>query len=90
MTRATAWDIRSRVFLIVPIVSAFHIAGFSHVIGTLWQSEDEACNKIAVDFYSRLSETDNVAESYRYAMMRLMKQKPLQPMYWAPFIYFGA
>ena len=50
------------------IVSSFHIAGFSHVIGTLWQSEDEACNKIAVDFYSRLSETDNVAESYRYAI----------------------
>ena len=72
------------------IVSSFYIAGFSHVIGTLWQSEDDACNKIAADFYCRLSETDNVAESYHYAMMKLMKQKPLQPMYWAPFIHFGA
>ena len=44
---------------------------------TLWQLEDDGCNKIAVDFYSRLHETDNVAESYHYAMMKLMKQKPL-------------
>ncbi|RPB22604.1 hypothetical protein L211DRAFT_788544, partial [Terfezia boudieri ATCC MYA-4762] len=25
------------------IVSSFHIAGFSHVIGTLWLSNDQAC-----------------------------------------------
>ena len=72
------------------IVSSFHIAGFIHVIGTLWQSEDDACNEIAPDFYSRLRETDNVAESYHYAMMKLVKRKPLQPTYWAPFIHFGA
>ena len=45
--------------------------------GTLWQSEDDAWNKIAVGFYARLHEMDNVAEFYRYAMMKLMKQKPL-------------
>ena len=72
------------------IVSSFHIAGFAHVVGTLWQSDDEACNKMAVDFYSMLSQTDDVAVSYRAAIMGLMKQKPLQPLYWAPFIHFGA
>ena len=72
------------------IVSSFHISGFSHVIGTLWPSEDQACHKMAVDFYSTLSKTDNVAVSYHTAIMGLMKQKPLQPMYWAPFIHFGA
>ena len=72
------------------IVSSFHIAGFSYVVGTLWQSDDEACNKMAVDFYSMLSQTDNVAVSYRAAIMGLMEQKPLQPLYWAPFIHFGA
>ena len=72
------------------IVSSFHIAGFVHVIGTLWPSEDEACLKMAVDFYSALGQTDNVATSYRTAIMGLMKQKPAQPMYWAPFIHFGA
>ena len=72
------------------IVSSFHIAGFAHVVGTLWPSEDEACQKMAVDFYSALSKTDNVAVSYRTAIMGLMKQKPLEPIYWAPFIHFGA
>ena len=72
------------------IVSSFHIAGFVHVIGTLWPSDDQACQNMAVDFYSTLSQTDNVAISYRTAIMGLMEQKPLQPMYWAPFIHFGA
>ncbi|RPB27039.1 hypothetical protein L211DRAFT_780416 [Terfezia boudieri ATCC MYA-4762] len=72
------------------IVSSFHIAGFSHVIGTLWPSNDQACQKMAVDFYSMLSKTDDVALSYRTAIMGLMKEKPFQPLYWAPFIHFGA
>jgi len=72
------------------IVSSFHIAGFAHVIGTLWPSEDAACQKMAVGFYSALSKTDDVAVSYRTAIMELMEEKPAQPMYWAPFIHFGA
>ena len=72
------------------IVSSFHIAGFPHVIGTFWPSEDDACRKMAVCFYAALRKTDDVALSYHTAIMELMKQKPLQPMYWAPFIHFGA
>ena len=72
------------------IVSSFHIAGFPHVIGAFWPSEDEACQKMAVDFYSALRQTYNVPLSYHTAIMGLMKQKPLQPWYWAPFIHFGA
>ncbi|KAF8416573.1 CHAT domain-containing protein [Tirmania nivea] len=72
------------------IVSSFHIAGFVNVIGTLWPAEDEACHKMAVDFYTALRKTDNVAASYRNAILALMKQKPAQPLYWAPFIHFGA
>ena len=72
------------------IVSSFHIAGFVNVIGTLWPSQDLACQKMAVDFYSELSKTDDIALSYRTAIMGLMKEKPSQPTYWAPFIHFGA
>ena len=72
------------------IVSSFHIAGFVHVIGTLWPSQDEACHKMAVRFYSALRKTDAVPVSYHTAIMALMKQKPSQPMYWTPFIHFGA
>jgi len=72
------------------IVSSFHIAGFVHVIGTLWPSDDQACQEMAAEFYSILSQTGNVAVSYHTAITKLMKQKPLQPLYWAPFIQFGA
>ena len=72
------------------IVSSFHIAGFINVIGTLWPSDDDACHRMAVEFYSTLSKTDDMAVSYRSAVLKLMKEKPLQPMYWAPFILFGA
>jgi len=72
------------------IVSSFHIAGFIHVIGTLWPSNDQACQKMAVDFYSALRTTEDVAVSYHTAILGLMEQKPLQPIYWAPFIHFGA
>jgi len=72
------------------MVSSFHVAGFVHVIGTIWPSQDEACRRMAVDFYSTLSETDNVPVSYHSAIMGLMRQKPSDPMYWAPFILFGA
>ena len=72
------------------ITSSFHIAGFVHVIGTLWPSQDEACQKMALAFYSALRDTDDVARSYRTAIMGLMEEKPMQPCYWAPFIHFGA
>jgi len=72
------------------IVSSFHIAGFTNVIGAIWPAEDEACQKMAADFYSTLSKTDNVALPYRNAVLGLIKQKPSQPTYRAPFIHFGA
>ena len=72
------------------IVSSFHIAGFINVIGALWPAQDEDCHKMAADFYSTLSETDNIPLSYRTAILGLMNQKPSQPLYWAPFIHFGA
>ena len=72
------------------IVSSFHIAGFPQVIGTLWPAQDEACQRMAENFYSTLSMTDDVSISYRNAVLKLMKEKPTQPMYWGPFIHFGA
>ena len=85
--RSTSSDLADEV---THIVSSFHIAGFISVVGTLWPAEDEACHKMAADFYSTLSKTDNVAASYHNAILALMKQKPSQPLYWAPFIHFGA
>jgi len=64
------------------IVSSFHIAGFSNVIGTLWPSEGEACERMATAFYSMYSKADNIAVSYRNANLGSMEEKPSQPRYW--------
>lgn len=36
------------------IASEFLLAGFSHVLATLWQSNDVSCRCVAVDFYREL------------------------------------
>ncbi|KAI2464029.1 CHAT domain-containing protein [Annulohypoxylon bovei var. microspora] len=45
----------------VHLISAFHLIGFQHVIGTLWQVQDETCAKIAESVYAALSEFINTA-----------------------------
>jgi len=44
---------------------------------------------IAVDFYSGLGRTDNVAAPQRTAITRLVKEGLSRAMYWRPFIHFG-
>ena len=38
----------------IHIASAFQLAGFSHVLATLWESDDRLCQRVATEFYSRL------------------------------------
>lgn len=38
----------------IHIASRFQLAGFSHVLATLWESNDEACRQVGGDFYSLL------------------------------------
>ncbi len=38
----------------IHIASAFQLAGFRHVVGTLWLTKDECCREVAGGFYRRL------------------------------------
>lgn len=38
----------------IHIASVFVVAGFSHVLATLWESDDYACRQVAWEFYSHL------------------------------------
>ncbi|KAF8434966.1 hypothetical protein BGX38DRAFT_1100670, partial [Terfezia claveryi] len=88
---STAQSTGSRlVDKVTHIMSSFYIAGFINIIGILWPSQDEACKKIAVNFYFMLSQMDDVTASYHTAIIGLVKKKPAQLIFWAPFIYFGA
>lgn len=83
----------------IHIASAFQLAGFSHVLATLWESSDDACRRVAADFYSLLfgSHDDGagevgggVARAYGRAVRRLREQNRAQPLKWASFIHTGA
>lgn len=78
------------------IASGFQLAGFSHVLATLWESNDVACRQVSGDFYRQLFDGRGngghrkVSAAFHHAVMRLRDQNPSQPLKWAPFIHTGA
>lgn len=82
----------------VHIASAFQLAGFSHVLASLWVAQDDTAWVVAVEFYGRLfSDLDNdVAEhakfsySFHQAVKSLREKKRYRPILWASFIHTGA
>lgn len=79
----------------IHIANGFQLAGFSHVLGTLWQANDAASLQIAKDFYSFLFNGQgdghrNVSSAFHDAVKRLQEQYPNQPIKWVPFIHIGA
>ncbi|RNL82435.1 CHAT domain-containing protein [Halostreptopolyspora alba] len=51
----------------VTLASAFQIAGFPHVISTLWEVNDEFAGRVAGSFYSRLRTDDGELDPGRAA-----------------------
>ena len=79
------------------IVSAFQVAGFAHVIGSLRPADDDICVRLAELFYRSLITKSGiprhsnraVAESLRNAVLEIRSESP-DPRLWAPFIHSGA
>lgn len=79
------------------IVNAFQIAGFPHVIGTLWSASELVCPPFAKTFYELLGRyTDNkplsndlIAFVAQMATLTLVKDSPDEPRLWACFIHVG-
>ncbi|KAL0631148.1 hypothetical protein Q9L58_009991 [Maublancomyces gigas] len=81
----------------IHIASGFQLAGFSHVLATLWESNDIACRQVAGEFYSLLFDVHRHVEGHRkvgtafhHAVVSLRNQNPTQPLKWACFIHTGA
>ena len=78
---------------VIHIASAFHIAGYPHVIGTLWAVEDRAAATIAELVYDEL--TDDRPDPGRAplalhnALTQARKTHPHQPSLWASHIHIG-
>lgn len=84
----------------IHLTSGIHLAGFSHVLGTLWMADDVGCRGVAVEFYrlpfggehQDVSSDGHgvVSESFHHAVKMLRKDNLHQPIKWACFIHTGA
>ena len=85
----------------IHLASVFQLAGFMHVVGTLWAADDDAAVKIAGKFYEGLEiydgqlfnqrESGSVAYALHYAVLhyRNTPENSMAVAKWAPFIHLG-
>lgn len=79
----------------IHLTSAFQLAGFRHVVGTLWAVEDRFAADVAAAFYTELGsepalETDRAARALHTATRALRDRMPRFPSLWAAHIHAGA
>jgi CHAT domain-containing protein len=74
------------------LASAFQLAGFRHVIASLWPLDDDTAAHTARAFYDRLPATgnaDQAAEVLRQVTLDLRERRPDRPDLWAPLLHYG-
>lgn len=80
---------------ILHLAGAFQVAGFAHVIGSLWPANDDICVSLTKCFYQSLTKSGTkssnkaVAEALQNAILEI-RSKLQDPALWAPFIHSGA
>ncbi|MCX4529285.1 tetratricopeptide repeat protein [Streptomyces sp. NBC_01551] len=80
----------------IHLTAAFQLAGFPHVIGTLWEINDKHSADIADAFYTRLTDSEKNVDTVRAAhalhatIRSLRDQLPLTPSLWAAHLHAGA
>lgn len=79
------------------LTSAFQMAGFARVIGSLQPADDRICVQVAKLFYLFLVDAKDsvdvdkfVPEAFNYAVKQVSREHPGRPDLWAPFIHLGA
>ena len=84
---------------VLHVVSGFQVAGFRHVVGCLWPSDDKVCVNIAKSFYSELSQGGTAkyndratALALHKAVMKIRERNEYRkrPLLWAQYVHFGA
>lgn len=75
----------------IHLASAFQLAGYRHVIGTLWGVADRPAAQIAANVYSALASTGtaDAATALHAATRALRDRMPQRPFYWASHIHSG-
>lgn len=79
----------------IHIASAFQLAGYQHVIATLWSVRDDIAAAVAGDFYSGLGagtgelDSRDAALALHAAVQRQRAKYPYTPSLWAAHIHVG-
>jgi tetratricopeptide (TPR) repeat protein len=71
------------------LANRFQLAGFSHVVGSLWPIGDRAALEVMTNFYAELLADGNVAKALHLAVGRLRASAPDEPSLWTPYVHFG-
>lgn len=74
------------------LASAFRLAGYRHVVATLWPVNDEVAAMAARRFYRSLGDAptaDGAAVALHDVTVRLRARFPRDPALWAPFVHYG-
>jgi CHAT domain-containing protein len=75
----------------IHLASAFQLAGYRHVIGTLWPVNDRAAVAIADDIYTSIvTGTGDVAGAVHAATRKRRNRWADSPSVWASHIHVGA
>ncbi|MGQ4485011.1 CHAT domain-containing protein [Streptomyces sp. SAS_281] len=79
----------------IHLTSAFQLAGFRHVVGTLWEADDEMSAQIADSFYTSLTGADGPdytrsAAALHTAVRAARDDFPNTPSLWAGYVHAGA
>ncbi|RVX42666.1 CHAT domain-containing protein [Nonomuraea polychroma] len=76
----------------VHLASAFQLAGYRHVVATLWPVNDQVAAMAARRFYRLLGDSptaDGAAVALHDVTLRLRARFPGNPELWAPFVHSG-
>jgi CHAT domain-containing protein len=78
------------------LTAAVHLAGYRHVIGTLWPINDTAAARIATDVYTHRTNdgtqparTEDSAHALAEATRDLRDDNPTLPTRWAAHLHLG-
>nr|MDT0520536.1 CHAT domain-containing protein [Streptomyces sp. DSM 41633] len=93
--RTAFTDTRPLIDEAIHLSSAFQLAGYPHVIGTLWEIDSAAAVTIARTFYTALCAadgalaTDRAVHALHQAVREIRDRYPRLPSLWAGYLHAG-
>ena len=73
----------------IHVSSAFQLAGYRHVVGTLWPVLDTITGRMTRNFYARLADGDAPAEALHAAVRETRSDHLRAPFVWAAHVHAG-